>query len=74
MAKTYRRRRCNKRTRRGGVPGTPKKMTAKQWAHSLLSKSGKAGISKSSKNYSKHTPTPGDTSAPAHGASRIADN
>lgn len=71
MAKTYRRRRCNKRTRRGGAP---KKMTAKQWATSLLSKSGKAGISKSSKNYSKHTPTPGDTSAPAHGASRIADN
>ena len=71
MAKTHRRRpRRANRTRRGGV----KKLTAEQWAKSLLSPKTKshffdgshAGIQKP-----KQKPSPGDTSAPAHGRSRV---
>ena len=67
MAKTHHRhrRRHVNRTRRGGVP---KNMTAAQWAKSLLSSKGKAGITKS-KSYAKPKPDAGDTSAPARGAS-----
>ena len=69
MAKTHHRRRRRRvnRTRRGGVPKNMT-MTPAQWAKSLLSSKGKAGITKS-KSYAKPKPDAGDTSAPARGAS-----
>ena len=70
MAKTHHRRRHRRanRTRRGGGP---KKMTPEQWAKSLLSAKGKAGIAKT-KSYAKPQSDAGDISRPARAHSRVS--